>query len=244
MARKSIVLGASSGLGLESTISLLKNSSEVLAVVRDRQKIFSELSQHSSLNLNLLTVFETDLALESERTKLIRDIRIHGNNYDSLLFAAGIGFGRRLGMISQMEINSLMETNLYSFFQIMQGLVRSMAKPSSVVVVSSFSSGYSQVGNSIYGASKSALERLTASFAVEYVQNGIRFNAISPTLIDTPMLKQMDVLSQEEVLTFVGSDRALKSQEVVSVVDFLFSEQSLAINGQVIRLGMNLGWGD
>jgi 3-oxoacyl-[acyl-carrier protein] reductase len=243
-SRKSIIVGASSGLGLESTISLLKNSSEVLAVVRDGQKILSELSQHSGLNLDLLTVLETDLALETEREKLIKDIRIHGKNYDSLLFAAGMGFGRRLGMISPTEITTLMETNVYSFVQIMQGLVRFMANPSSVVVVSSFSSGYSQAGNSVYGASKAALERLTTSFAVEYVQSGIRFNAISPTLIDTPMLKQMDSLSQEAVLSFVGSDRALKSPEVVNVVDFLFSRESLAINGQVIRLGTNLGWGD
>jgi len=242
-ARKSIIVGASSGIGLASTISLLENSTEVLAIVRNRQKIFSALSQHTSLDLNLLTVLEADLAVEAERTKLIKDIRINGKKYDSLLFAAGIGFGRRLGMISHLEITTLMETNLYSFVQIMQGLVRSMDNPSSVVVVSSFSSEYHQPGNSIYGASKAALERLTASFAVEYLPSGIRFNVISPTLIDTPMLKQMDSLSQIALLSFVGSERELKSHEVVNVVNFLSSGESAAINGQVIRLGMILGGG-
>jgi 3-oxoacyl-[acyl-carrier protein] reductase len=143
-------------------------------------------------------------------------------------------------MVLLEDVRRVFEVNTLAFIELLQGLIRSFERPASVVVVSSTAASFSQVGNSVYGASKIALERMVASFALEFRDKGIRFNCVAPALVDTQMLEVMGGQAREETLQAVNSERALTTREVSDVVRFLLSSESLAINGEVVDLGRNL----
>ena len=93
--------------------------------------------------------------------------------------------------------------------------------------------------NSIYAASKAAVNNLTQSVAKEVARNGIRVNAVSPGTINTPGVKQYfeaepkakEMLEKSSLLRRIG-----EPEEIGELVSFLLSERSSFITGQVISV--------
>jgi 3-oxoacyl-[acyl-carrier protein] reductase len=237
--KRAIVVGASRGIGLQVTISLLKDGYEVYALSSNIEKLSLQTSQLSETKAGNLHPIQCDLGAVTDRASAIRTLRSSGG-FSHLVFISGLPYGGRLGMILPEDVRRVFEVNTLAFIELLQGLIRSFDRPASVVVVSSTAASYSQVGNSVYGASKIALERMVASFALEFRGKGIRFNCVAPALVDTDMLEMMGGQAREETLQAVNSERALTTQEVSDVVRFLLSSDSLAINGEVVDLGHNL----
>jgi 3-oxoacyl-[acyl-carrier protein] reductase len=237
--RKAIVVGASRGIGLQVAISLLDDSYEVYAISSNCEKLALQTSQLSETKIANLHPIQCDLGEAADRASAIRTLRSAGL-FSHLVFVSGLPYGGRLGMVLPEDVRRVFEVNTLAFIELLQGLMRSFENPGSVVVVSSTAASLSQVGNSVYGASKIALERMVASFALEFRSKGIRFNCVAPALVDTDMLEMMDLQAREETLQAVNSERALTTREVSDVVRFLLSPDSLAINGEVVDLGRNL----
>lgn len=237
--KKVIVVGASSGIGLQVTISLLNGGYEVYALSSNFEKLALPTSQISETNAGNLHLIQCDLRDVSERASAIRTLRGSGL-FSGLVFVSGLPYGGRLGMVLLEDVRRVFEVNTLAFIELLQGLTRVFERPASVVVVSSSAASFCQVGNSVYGASKIALERMVSSFALEFRDKEIRFNSVAPALVDTDMLKDMGEQARDETLQVVNSERALTALEVSSVILFLLSSDSLAINGGVLDLGRNL----
>jgi 3-oxoacyl-[acyl-carrier protein] reductase len=92
-------------------------------------------------------------------------------------------------------------------------------------------------GESIYAASKSAIETMTQVLAKEYAPFGITCNAIGPSPIDTALIKNVPQKKIEKLLKQQTVAAMATPDDVIHVVDFFLSPQSRQINGQVIYLG-------
>jgi 3-oxoacyl-[acyl-carrier protein] reductase len=237
--KKAIVVGASRGIGLQVTISLLNDGYEVYALSSNCEELVLQTSQLTETNVGNLHPIQCDLGEGADRASAIRALRGSGV-FSHLVFVSGLPYGGRLGMVLPEDVRRVFEVNTLAFIELLQGLIRTFEQPASVVVVSSTAASFSQVGNSVYGASKIALERMVASFALEFRDKRIRFNCVAPALVDTDMLEMMDGQAREQTLKAINSERALTPQEVSDVVRFLLSPDSLAINGEVVDLGHNL----
>jgi 3-oxoacyl-[acyl-carrier protein] reductase len=237
--KKAIVVGASRGIGLQVVISLLDDGYEVYALSSNFEQLALPTSQLIETKAGNLHVIQCDLEDVADRASAIRTLRGSGL-FSALVFVSGLPYGGRLGMVLLEDVRRVFEVNTLAFIELLQGLIRSFERPASVVVVSSTAASFSQVGNSVYGASKIALERMVASFALEFRDKGIRFNCVAPALVDTQMLEVMGGQAREETLQAVNSERALTTREVSDVLRFLLSSESLAINGEVVDLGRNL----
>jgi 3-oxoacyl-[acyl-carrier protein] reductase len=237
---KVIVVGASSGIGLAVSLSLLDKGFQVYALTSSRDELLKKVinSKHP-LQANLHAV-QTDLSSAKSRQAALRELRPSTGTYRHLVFVSAIPYGGRLGMIPAKDVHHVFETNSFAFLDLIQGLVRFFESPASVVIISSNAAGFPQVGNSIYGSSKIALERLALSCALEFRDRGIRVNCLAPTLVDTEMMSLMDETSRLGVMNSANSLRPLSISEVTNVVLFLLSPDSKAINGEVINLGKNL----
>ena len=92
-------------------------------------------------------------------------------------------------------------------------------------------------GESIYAASKSAVETLTRVIAKEYGGFGITCNAIGPSPIDTALIRGV---GKEKIAELV-KQQAVKSMatpgDVINLSDFFLRPESKMITGQVIYLG-------
>ena len=237
---KAIVIGASSGIGLDSCMKLLQSGYEVYAISRDVERLKDNLSRLDTLPKDRFFPIEANIQLATDRNFVTRSLRSKEMKFDSLIFVSALPFGKRIGMVATQDIRDVFEVNTFAFFDIFQGISRSMNDGASVVVISSNSSNHVQAGNSVYGSSKSALERLSASFSYEFRNRGIRVNCVAPTLVSTEMLKMMDQKSQNEILERSNSERPLSVGEVTDLVMFLLSPRAIALNGLVLDIGLNL----
>jgi 3-oxoacyl-[acyl-carrier protein] reductase len=235
-----IVVGASSGIGFEVSLSLLDKGFQVYALTSSRDELLEKMKNSRHPLQGNLHAVQTDLSSAKSRQAAIRELRSSAGTYRNLVFVSAIPYGSRLGMIPAKDVHEVFETNSFAFLDLIQGLVRFFERPASIVVISSNSAGFPQVGNSIYGSSKIALERLALSCALEFRDRGIRVNCIAPTLVETEMMSLMDDTSRLGVLSSAHSLRPLNISEVTNVVLFLLSPDSNAINGEVINLGKNL----
>jgi len=91
----------------------------------------------------------------------------------------------------------------------------------------------------VYGASKAAVIGLTKSVAADYVQKGIRCNAVAPGTVDTPSLEQRIGAYEDPVEArrmFVARQpmgRLAKAEEIAPITVFLASDETAFVTGNV-----------
>jgi 2-keto-3-deoxy-L-fuconate dehydrogenase len=91
----------------------------------------------------------------------------------------------------------------------------------------------------VYGASKAAVIGLTKSVAADYVQKGIRCNAIAPGTVDTPSLEQRinafpdPVEARKMFIARQPMGRLAKPEEIAPLVVFLASDEAAFATGNV-----------
>jgi len=91
----------------------------------------------------------------------------------------------------------------------------------------------------VYGASKAAVVGLTKAVAADYVQKGIRCNAIAPGTVDTPSLQERinafpdPVEARKMFIARQPMGRLAKAEELAPVVVFLASDESAFATGNI-----------
>ncbi len=94
----------------------------------------------------------------------------------------------------------------------------------------------------VYGASKAAVVGLTKSVAADYVQKGVRCNAIAPGTVDTPSLGERinafddPIEARKMFIARQPMGRLAKAEEIAPVIVFLASDESQFATGQVFSI--------
>lgn len=89
-------------------------------------------------------------------------------------------------------------------------------------------------GRTPYSASKHGVVGLTRSVALEYAAEGVRVNAVCPTIVDTPALRSMSPEDQDEVTAGVPMERPAAPEEVASVIVWLCSDDASFVTGHAL----------
>src|SRR6202795_784432 len=112
---------------------------------------------------------------------------------DLLVTNAGIFSTRPFTEFTTEDFNALVSTNLLGFLYITQFAVKQMLKQKSGNVVSITAALADQpiagVNASVSMMTKGGLNTVIRSLAIEYAKEGIRFNAVAPGVVDTPLHK-------------------------------------------------------
>ncbi len=90
--------------------------------------------------------------------------------------------------------------------------------------------------NADYVIVKEALYGLVKAIAVEYADQGISINGISPALVETKFVEKMHDYIKEENAKLSPAGRNLVVEDVIPIINFLLSEESNFINGQNISV--------
>ena len=107
-------------------------------------------------------------------------------------------------------------------------------KKGCIVNVSSVSSVVAIPGQSVYSATKGAVNAMTATLAKELAQYGIRVNAVAPGFIATDMIDQIPEDQKAEHLKAVPLGRFGEAEEVGKLVCALCSDDMAYVTGQTI----------
>lgn len=113
----------------------------------------------------------------------------------------------------------------------------------SIIMISSVRARFATVaGTSAYGASKSAVDMLTKSFATEWGQHNIRVNGIAPTVFRSELTGWLFEDNErannvrKEVLSRIPLGRLAEPEDFAGVMVFLASQASAIITGDIINV--------
>jgi NAD(P)-dependent dehydrogenase (short-subunit alcohol dehydrogenase family) len=183
--KTAIVTGASRGIGAGLVEAFLREDYNVVATALN--------ASHSLTTSSNLDVVDGDIGRQETASKVVETAVERFKTIDVLVNNAGIFYTRPFTEFSTEDFNSLVSTNLLGFIYITQLTVIHMLKQKSGSVVSITAAladhPIAGVNASLSMITKGGLNTVTRQLAIEYAKRGIRFNAVAPGAVDTPMHK-------------------------------------------------------
>jgi NAD(P)-dependent dehydrogenase (short-subunit alcohol dehydrogenase family) len=227
-----IVTGAGSGIGYETAISLAARDINVLCWDVTSGRLAATQSRH-------LAFEKVDVRDGVRMRELVETAEGAGHRIDGLVCCAAIF--RRVPFLDLDEetFDAHMAINLEGTFLACQAVLPALRRrrAGSIVV---FSSSIARTGSATgahYAATKGGLLGLMRSLALEVAAEGIRVNAISPGLTDTPQPRghstqeQIYAKAKDIPLGRIGMPR-----DMAQAVEFLLGPRSSYVTGQDIRV--------
>ena len=234
-AKKILVTGASGGIGRAIAVACAAAGYYVVAHYnRSRKKAEETLAaMQAAGGCGELVQFDIS-DREGCRRELDSLSEKHGTFW-GLVSNAGVNRDNTFVGLSGEDWDSVVHTNLDSFFNVLQPLVMPMCrkKQGRIVTISSVSGIAGNRGQTNYSASKAGIIGATKALAVELASRGITVNAVAPGIIETDMTKDFD---PELIKQLVPMRRSGTPEEVAAAVVFLLSEQAAYITRQVISI--------
>lgn len=230
----SLITGAASGIGLETTKSFLREGAEV--VLCDIDEAALENVSRSLEGKHM--VLPLDVCKEDDWKRAARTMREKFGRLDVFFNNAGITVCKPYSELSLEEFERVMAVNSTGPFLGIKYLAPVMAESGggSIINTSSDASIMGFVNHAAYGASKAAITMLSQVAAAEYCKQKVRSNSIHPGAVATPLIfrEDADITKDEGYFTPMG--RILYPKDIAEVVVFLASDESAMINGAKISI--------
>lgn len=227
-----LVTGASSGIGKCTAIECSKMGANVILTARNVERLTETQSMMEGENHKIVVCDQT---IEEQIEGLVKEIV----KIDGLFLCSGIGKTLPFQFCSKDKFNEVYDVNFFAPIELLRLLVKKkkLADKASVVFVSSVAgSGSFNIGNSVYGSSKAALNSMMKFCAVELAKKQIRVNCICPGMIDTPLIHNGSI-SEEQLQKDMDTyplKRYGTPNDIANGAIFLLSDASSWITGHTL----------
>jgi len=235
-----LVTGASSGIGRAIAVESSKMGAIVILSGRNEERLNETLSQMSGTGHSIIVA---DLNSDDGRKKLITQ----SPELDGLVNCAGLIKTLPFQFVTSEALESVMNVNFTAPVLISAQLVKKkkMLKNSSIVFISSIAGIWCvSPANSIYSASKGAINGIAKNMALDLADKNIRVNCVNPASVDTSIYDAEVITPEqlEEDRKRYPLKRYGKPEEVAFAVIYLLSDASRWVTGSnlVIDGGMTL----
>ncbi len=233
-----IVTGASRGIGRACAIRLAEDGyTVVINYSRSAEEADKVLEQIKAGGGDGMT-YCCDVSDLAAVKQMIRDVDKTYGQIDLLVNNAGIVRDNFLLALNMEDLDRCMDLNVKGYFYCAQQAALKMFRRRQGVIInmSSVSGELALAGQSVYSATKGAVNSMTRVLAKELGAKGIRVNAVAPGFIETEMINALSDEKKEEYLKTVPLHRFGKAEEVAAVVSRLASDEFSYITGQVITM--------
>lgn len=225
--KTAIVTGAQQGIGAGLVEGFLKAGYNVVGT-----SLHATASLTGSANLVLV---DGDIGKPETAGKTVDAAIRHFSAIDVLVNNAGIFYTKPFTDFTTDDFNALASVNLLGFLYITQLVVKQMLKRKSGSVVTITGAladnPIAGVNASVSMITKGGLNTVTRQLAIEYASEGIRFNAVAPGTVATPLHKDdpKDLLRTLQPLGKIGT-----VQDVVDAV--LYLAEADQVTGEVLHV--------
>lgn len=240
-----IVTGGASGLGLAIARKFTAQNIFCILIGRNSEKL-EEAKKELGKNCSTLSY---DLGTLAGIPELIGNISKQYGRIDILVNNAGINQKKSMVDVTDAEFQSVIHTNLTSVFVISREVIKVMqqAKHGVILNISSMAAQYGLPYVAAYAASKTGIEGLSRTMAVELAADGIRVNCIAPGFIATNMSAtalDSDPERKRKVLSRTPMGKLGAPEDVADAAYFLTASESSFITGVVLPVdgGNSIGF--
>ena len=236
--KTALVTGASRGIGRASALALAKAGAQVLVHYSTSEKAAAAVVAEIRQAGGRAEKVAADLRAPDGPHALATRVRsIVGDRLDILVANAGISKAATLEETTVEDFNDLFAVNVRAPYFLVQQLLPTLCKDSSIVLLSSLAA-HAIVGTlSAYAATKGAIDTLVKHFASALGDRGIRVNAVAPGVVDTDMsnFARSDA-GRDFTLGIQALKRIAQPDDIGAAVVFLASDEARWITGDTLRV--------
>lgn len=183
--KTALITGGTSGIGLE-TAKLLRDNGAHVAVVGRNENDFQRV--RDTIGGNVLTI-KADVLSRDDLQKMAAQVKNTFGVLDIFFANAGIAYVTPLATTTEEQFDRLMDTNVKSVFLSVQAIEPIMRDGGSIILNTAWLNQVGVPGRGALSASKAAVRSFARTFSAELRNRRIRVNAVSPGLIETPILR-------------------------------------------------------
>lgn len=233
-----IVTGASRGIGRACAIKLGQVGYTVVINYASNDAKANEVLDIIKANGGDGMIYKANVANYDEVKEMVKVVFDKYKQIDLLVNNAGIVRDEPLIGLNKENLDMCFDLNVKGYFYCAKEVGLKMARKRSGVIInmSSVSGTYSLAGQTVYSATKGAVNQFTRTLAKEMGSRGLRVNAVAPGFIETDMIEAVDEATMAKYLEAIPLRRRGKVEEVANVVAFLASDDASYITGQIITL--------
>ena len=225
--KTAIITGAQQGIGAGLVEGFQKQGYNVVATSRNA-------SQSLTASPSLVLV-DGDIGKQETAAKAVEAAIKHFRAIDVLVNNAGIFYVKPFTEFTTEDFHALASTNLLGFLYITQLTVKQMLKQKSGSVVTITGAladnPIAGVNASVSMITKGGLNTITRSLALEYAKEGIRFNAVAPGTVETPLHKDDP---KDFLKTLQPMGKIVEIKDVVDAV--LYIAEAGQVTGEVLHV--------
>ncbi len=232
-----LITGASRGIGRAIAYKLAADGYDLALHCRSSVEELKALADSLQKEFNTQShLLQFDISNRSQTKEVLEQYLSENGAPYGVVCNAGVTADNAFPAMLADEWDSVLDTNLGSFYNVLHPLVMPMVsarKPGRIITMSSVSGVMGNRGQVNYSASKAGIIGATKALALELAKRNITVNCVAPGLIETDMVSQEIA---EAALKGVPTQRMGKPEEVAATVGFLMSEGAAYITRQVISV--------
>ncbi len=227
MKKKSIIIGGTSGVGLETAHYLNECGYDIIVGGR------SQCTLPRDIKYKYIDVTKED-TVENFFSS------IDSTYINSIIYSAGITVKKKsIEDFSVGEYQKVHNVNLLGAILSLKYAFPLLKKAKGrVVIIGSIASRtYSKFSGFEYTITKSGLSGLVKQLAIEWAKDEILINSVHPSMVETPLLIQnVEKSVLESIENEIAIGRIAKPKEIASAIEFLISEKNTYITGAGIDI--------
>ncbi|WP_028938680.1 SDR family NAD(P)-dependent oxidoreductase [Pseudonocardia spinosispora] len=230
-----VVTGAGSGIGRATARCFAEAGDHVLAVGRRTGPLAETAADHRTIR-----PLVADVTGDGEPERIVATALDGFGRLDVLVNNAALAVSGALADARRELIEPLLATNLVAPILLAKAALPALGSGGVIVNVSTSVGQRAWPGNGVYAATKTALELLTRSWAVELAPRGIRVVAVAPGAIQTPIADHLPPDRLAELrrwqLDHTPLGRLGTAEEVAWVITRLASPSASFVTGTVVAV--------
>ena len=228
-----LVTGASSGIGRGICIDLSKMGATVHLMARNEERLKETLSHMEGKGHE---IHIADLCNKEELVALVDNLP----QLDGVVLCAGIIKTMPVKNISEEALEEIFNTNIMADIRMVSRMLKKkkLSRGASVIFISSVSTFNVKIGNSLYSATKGAVNSFAKAMALEVAKQEMRVNCIQPGFVPSNILSK-GAIEEDAFLKFYAERHPLgfgKPTDIANTCIYLLSDAARWVTGSIFTI--------